>query len=291
MSIVKIQHYVPRFYLRNFSNKINEGYKIHCFDKKENKQFETNIENIACEKFFYEDSNGSQKIEKGLAKLEGMFNETLTKLIKLEDISRLTTDDRYMLSLFIAIQFLRSKEKRKGIEDMIKQLSERLSKENLSTELEKELEELKDKNAIRSFHTSLLIEAPKFADIIFSMKWLLLINKTKTLFWTSDSPTYLHNEIDHWPYGSLGLTKIGIEMHLPITPRIALVCCDPLSFVHEPNKKIIRDFRHLIRLLSYQVYSSTRFLFSNNDNFKFAQTVIRENPLYRDMDRKRTTVS
>ena len=49
----KKQHYVPRFYLKNFSNKNKDGYYIHCYDIDTNKTYPANIKNIAEEKYFY----------------------------------------------------------------------------------------------------------------------------------------------------------------------------------------------------------------------------------------------
>ena len=45
----KIQHYVPKFYLKNFANNKN---KVHVFSKKDNNNFLSNIRNIASENFF-----------------------------------------------------------------------------------------------------------------------------------------------------------------------------------------------------------------------------------------------
>ena len=116
MQKIKLQHYVPRFYLRNFSKLLDKNYIIQCFDKEKNKQFETIIENVGCEKFFYDSKEDTvQSVEKNLAKLEGMFNNSILNLIKLKDLSKLPINEKFMLSLFIAIQFLRSKERREGI--------------------------------------------------------------------------------------------------------------------------------------------------------------------------------
>ena len=63
---VKIQHYVPRLYLRSFATKNRDAYLIHVFDKIENRSFQTNITNIGAEKFFYESYTKGKKMEKTL---------------------------------------------------------------------------------------------------------------------------------------------------------------------------------------------------------------------------------
>ena len=49
------QHYVPKFYLKNFAIKKGpKTYMIQCFDKSNNKTFIANINDIAVEKYFYD---------------------------------------------------------------------------------------------------------------------------------------------------------------------------------------------------------------------------------------------
>jgi hypothetical protein len=54
---VKLQHYVPQFYLKNFASKNKKTYSINCFDKINEKQFTSNVTNIACESYFYDKGN------------------------------------------------------------------------------------------------------------------------------------------------------------------------------------------------------------------------------------------
>ena len=52
--MVKQEHYVPKFYLRKFSDKD----KISVYDIKNDRIFRTNINKIACNNYFYDlDSN------------------------------------------------------------------------------------------------------------------------------------------------------------------------------------------------------------------------------------------
>ncbi|MDR7665318.1 DUF4238 domain-containing protein [Methanosarcina sp. Z-7115] len=45
-------HYVPQFYLRQFSNKRGKEYYIYTFDKVFKKTFQTNVQNVCCEDYF-----------------------------------------------------------------------------------------------------------------------------------------------------------------------------------------------------------------------------------------------
>ena len=248
--------------------------------------------NIACEHLFYDtEEDFDQKTEKNLARIEGIFNESLSNLIRYKDVSKISVKDRYVLSLFIAVQYIRTKEKREMLKDSINQLAEKLSKEKLSPKLGKEIKEAQTKESIKKMHVGLLKDTPELAEIIFQMKWILIINGTQTPFWTSDNPVALHNEVNHGPRGNLGLKCIGIELHLPLTPRLLLLICDPIAFSKEPAKKMLRDFRYIIREQSYQIYSSTRFVFSDKPHFYFAKKVVNESPRHKDPNRKRVAIS
>ncbi|RXA17255.1 DUF4238 domain-containing protein [Methanosarcina sp. MSH10X1] len=47
-------HYVPKFYLRQFSTMKKKEYHIYTLDKYTKKYFKTNIKNVACEDYFYD---------------------------------------------------------------------------------------------------------------------------------------------------------------------------------------------------------------------------------------------
>ena len=52
--MVKNEHYVPRFYLRRFAN----NDKIYAYDLEKDNLFQTNINKIGCNNYFYDvDSN------------------------------------------------------------------------------------------------------------------------------------------------------------------------------------------------------------------------------------------
>lgn len=82
---IELEHYVPQFYLRNFSIK-NNGKRLYCFDKHTFNKFVTNIQNIACGKYFYDIPENDQYVEKSLAKIESILSAVYNKLITNKDI-------------------------------------------------------------------------------------------------------------------------------------------------------------------------------------------------------------
>jgi len=47
-------HYVPKFYLKQFSTIKKKEYHIYTLDKYTMRHFKTNINNVACEDYFYD---------------------------------------------------------------------------------------------------------------------------------------------------------------------------------------------------------------------------------------------
>jgi len=286
------QHYVSQFYLENFTNIQGKNRRLNFFDKTTGKEGNADVTKMASEKFFNDtEEDFDQKVEKKLSLIEGKSKTALNHLIETKDISKISTEDRDTISFFVALQYLRTKEARLMEEDAVKQLADRLSNENVAPSLAKQIEHALTPEAVKRRHVAMYEDAETFAEIINSMKWILLVNSTKHPFWTSDNPVYVRNEIDLSPYGNLGLKCKGIELHFPLTPKLLLVACDPIEFRHEPDKKILDHEQYVIREQSYQVYSSTKFIFSNKPDFSFAKKVIEENPIHKDPDRKRVHVN
>ena len=186
---------------------------------------------------------------------------------------------------------LRTKEIRLTFEQSVKQFSEKFGN-NLSDKLKKEVEESMKKENVRKSHRRIILESRgTFKEIIKKMKWILTLNKSKFPFWTSDNPVAKYNSIDHSPYGNAGLTSLGIEIHFPINSKLSLLICDPISFQLESDKKVTKDYRHIIRERDLQVRDSTRFVFSNENKFDFAKTMLKENPELKNPERKRVRVN
>ena len=292
MNRIKIQHYVPRFYLRNFSIDESNTERVYCYDKSNMKKFPTNISKIAYENFF-NDSDGDidQLLEKGLGKLESEYNIAYKSLINSKDIDKLSNKQRRTMSHFIASQLIRTKENREHIRDMIKQLHNRLSWENLSKKLKQQLQEVNKESSIKSIHLSnLKSNIPKYSDIIYNMKWLLFTNITNIPYLTSDNPITRHNLFRHDPYGNMGLLCQGIELHFPLNPKLCLLTCDPATYAWLPSIFKINDEQNIIHQNSLQVLQSTRHLFSNVDDFYLADRMIKDSPEVGDIHRKRITM-
>jgi hypothetical protein len=217
------QHYVPRFLLKNFSH--GKKPKIFVYDKWNGKRFHTNIKNVASETGFYdlELENIALTVEPQLAHLETNTSEIIKKLIKDRNIKALSENQVVTFALFLAVQFVRTKEHRLRFEDLQKVLARKLrdmgaSEENISEVTESPHNIPEDK----LFGLRSLVTAKEFIPHFLNKAWVLLETIPQNPFFISDNPIGLHNEMDYGPYGNLGLAVKGIEIYFPISSTLCL---------------------------------------------------------------------
>ncbi|MBN2396714.1 MAG: DUF4238 domain-containing protein [Candidatus Atribacteria bacterium] len=116
----KKQHYIPQFYLKNFSiiKKLHEDEKpaVFVYDKVEKKLKRKAIKNVGKENHLYSirDSDDSLNaiIEKQLSKLEGLFSRILLKIDQSYNNGtfyyEFDDDDKAIISYFILWQIKRT---------------------------------------------------------------------------------------------------------------------------------------------------------------------------------------
>jgi hypothetical protein len=167
-----------------------------------------------------------------------------------------------------------------------------LDEKNVSDHLRDEIESWSRDDFIVSLQIEdMKMNVRKIAPIIRRMKWILLVNTTKMPFWTSDHPFTRYNPLDPPQsfMGNLGLLNKGIQIFFPLTPRLSLSLCDPVSYFRYPNM-INVELENTIFQNELQVDWSTRFLFSRIDDFSLAKRRIEEYPELGRIDRQRTEV-
>ena len=306
----KIQHYVPQFILRNFC--FNENQQIYVFDKKTEKVFPTNIENIAAEKGFYNFKNGefTFSIENNLSNLESSAANAIERIIKYESLSAIAKDEKLLLSLFIAAQFSRTKQQRILLKQMNDSIVEFVKKLGGDPNQVDGFTPLDDEgiNKLAIMNVKDAIES--FAPIFYKRKWMLFKSTNLSKHYISDNPVTLHNANDFGPFGNLGLGVKGIEVYLPISPRLLIAIYD------ESNVEIIRtsyekskvleagnNSRQKITFLmrglktgnavqldnenikfhnSMQVKFATRFIYSVDGNFDLVLEMLKVNPKFKE---------
>ncbi|PVW13337.1 DUF4238 domain-containing protein [Marixanthomonas spongiae] len=264
---VRNQHYVPQFLLKNFSSRgdkfiwaydKNEKYNIH------NQIKERAIRRVASEEFFYDQFKSSKigSYEYALKEAEDAAAPIISNIINTKSIRDLSKKDRRRLSLFITLQYLRTKGQLLQTEYLTNTLSEQI-KQKTNIQIEKV-----DSKKIWFL---MLEQSIKFPEILMNKVWML--SESNNSFYISDNPVALQNSTDTSKVrGTLGLQSFGIEIYLPLSPSLTLcLFCEKLFKNSGYEKNFIENStcapENIKNLNSLQINYSQRFIFSHKKDF------------------------
>ncbi len=315
----KQHHYVPRFLLKNFTR--GKTPSIWVYDKATDKTFQTNIKNVAAERGFYdlEMDEGVLTIEPRLADLETRTSSIIEALSKDRNLANVDVPSRASLALFLAVQFLRTKEHRLRFEHLGRLLTQTLRERGFREgDVRKLVQEPKGAEGGKLIGIKSLLGARQLVPHVLNKAWVLFEAKRETPLYISDNPITLHNEIDHGPYGNLGLAVKGIEIYLPISTTLCLgLLCPSIA---EEYQKAYRNLKlldqstpgladtlmnrpqearafceglvngtpiplvedYVTMLNSLQVMYSSRFVYCESDSFTLVKRMISDNTKYRE---------
>ena len=262
-SKAKRQHYVPRLYLVRF------GRLLYVFDKKTGKTFSSTPSNIALESGFY-DLAPEIDLEGLIAKNEARLNPGLSELVVKGDPTAISTEARAKVSLFIALQYIRTREARLSIQEMAGKFLTAVVNEEPRFKGHG-FKVTMDEEAAQAMQATAIVDdtVPKLASFIDGSLWVLLINESTIPFWTSDNPVALFNPIDYGTAGGLGFGAKGIQTHFPLSSDLSLVILDPTSYKSLPIMSA-RE-RVVLEENERQLYNATRFVFSSKNDFALAK--------------------
>lgn len=284
--MVKNEHYVPRFYLRRFAN----NDKIYAYDLEKDNLFQTNINKIGCNNYFYDvDSNvlkeslseykdiykipddifekeceDIQFIEKALSRLEDKFSVLLKKF---EMDYSIINDEEFLRTFFLFMhnQSIRTKGFRNGLENIASQTKtwlEKLNIKNVNYPIELEAKDIAKLNQIKEL-LSLSSVYKKALSFFDAYNIYIGVNNTDIDFIISDNPmSYFlvgFNDIC-FPVNS----KLSIIMQVKEVKDEFKICCikpDKSKMIHLTKKEVIK-----YNVL--QQYSNSKFLLGSEQALK-----------------------
>ena len=227
------QHYVPKCYLRNFSD--NDEF-IATFMHSKNKFVQNaSLNSVAFREYLY---GKDLVIENIFEKLEGKWAEAFKAIISNKDVSeKEAAEIVYQIMSFIAFQNSRTLR----VYDTQKESGDFLTKftyeHSASDDSAKELLQRYLPNGYNPmeapFNTSIsTIETFK------DLSPLLIENKSAVDFITSDNPVVLYNKflVDRGYEGNYGLSAIGLCIFLPLSPKICICLFDPKIYFSTNNE-------------------------------------------------------
>jgi len=304
MSNIKNQHYVPRFYLKGFSN---EKLRVWAFDKTTAKSFPSNSGNLASENYFYDDKEideifGAKFIEKSLGDIEDRIAPLLTRLLDNFDnrkVFKIDKQTKAQLCEYMSIQILRTKEHRQSILQMFTLMEQTLVEKSWLTQQQvKSLGFQMDPERAKSLQISHLLPGKSLKmELVNSLNAHICViykNTTQTPFYASDHPIAKRAHIINPVRSFSGYSSKGIEISFPLSSKYILVLCERSMFQnyeqYENEVLILNDPQNIIYYNSLQVRDSYRYVYCAEDNFDLAKEMVETHKELGDVSRKRSEI-
>lgn len=214
MASNKNQHYVPRCYLRAFTEH-GDGIRINLFNIDREKVFPLVSSRHQCSKDYFYGTDA--KLEAAIQSLECGYAEVLRRITQNSYV--LVDEDSDLLRRFWLFQYLRTEAASLRSVEVLNAANDAMGISGAKYRAEMKRSVL---HAMRTFAESM--------DIMDDMSTCLVRNDSRTPFITSDDPAILSNrlylECLHRPVKSFGLRQSGSIMVLPLTPSILFLGFD-----------------------------------------------------------------
>lgn len=251
MSKPKKQHWVPRFYLKEFSTHESQNKKesqVWIFSKDEGDPKIVNIKDIASKRYLYSpqdtDGNRSWEMEEKLASLEGLISQIWPSFAN-GYIDLNNQSNRKIISLFLATLYLRHPkrfpEQEKLQNWLINFYEKNLPKDEhgnpvafqfVSSKGEFDIDPLGWKSYSnptqydkeKFFVDTIQASAMELVEAFMKKRWSVICSETKQ-FITTDNPLIILNRL-MGEVKNYGLNTKGTTITFPISPTRVLVLDD-----------------------------------------------------------------
>jgi hypothetical protein len=191
-----IQHLVPRFLIKNFSDR--DG-RVFLYSVQTGTINKLPPKYIASEFGFYDFQTSSEDVsyELSLSRIESSAAPIIRSIVNRRAINHLSSEEKLLISNFIAVQSFRTKAFYLGLED--------IERKNFG-------------NIFSNIWNSAFIVSSDIAD----RQFLLMESKDNNHFYLGDHPVVLQNAENPTSKDGLGFCLKGVEAFLPLTPYLAL---------------------------------------------------------------------
>lgn len=227
----KKHHFVPKFYLRMFSE---DGFSIKLFNVKAKRTIPRAPLKNQCYRDYFYGKDGVQ--EKALGQIEGAAAEALRRLVRTEEIPPAGDYDFSTILIYLMVQRMRTGYQVDTLNEMIDGVMKRAMQHQVSKE---ELDRMTIGMAELS---NVAVKRSMFSyALIHDMQWLLIKAPAGSEFLTSDTPVVLANPF--FPKGGsaakIGLAHKGLQLFFPVTPRLSIALFD--KEVYRTNGPMVNE--------------------------------------------------
>jgi len=265
--ITKNQHFVPQCLLNNFGHGEK---KINVFDiDRAAVRYNQVVKNVFSQNYFYDKDN---EIENFLAnKIETPASIVIAEIAN--GNFNITRENLLILHKFISSLFLRTPEAVERVSSFANLQLESIVGELLSLN---GFDPEEASSGHLDFHQDSLVslmtlQGVRAAEILEDLEYHIIKNETSSEFYISDHPVFIYN----WLYRNLdhpqvtGLTAVGLQIFLPLSPKITLCLYDPKVYKYGQRSSVtcISNESDIEILNSFQIINSKSIIgFSSRES-------------------------
>jgi hypothetical protein len=285
------QHYVPRFLLKRFADGNKKSPHIWVYDKGNREPYFCPIRKVATEEGYYRFTreDGTEVDLEGL--LERVDSEGARVVAATIASQRLPSNasDRKWMAVFVTCQMLRTQGTRRAMEAFRLGIMRKFGSDVVIEGDDRPIREL-GSITDRAGAIRMILEALPLSEHLSDKAWFLSESPVSHPFILSDNPVVRHNHLARPGRADHGLRQSGIEVTLPISPRLAVhfLCQDVASVAIEDAafRSAIEDGAPLqlspenVEFINHlQVKWADRFVYARRrEELSLAMTMIAEEP-------------
>ena len=290
----KKQHFVPQFLLRNFGHGKKKKERVWTFDKRRGVSYCAGVLDTGHQNGFYDGASieGDEIEGESLTeRVDGIGSRAFRPVVQQQRLP-LQGEAFVSMSYFIAAQMLRTPTIRNEMEYLRNVIIERWGPEVREGDDSRGIGEYCESDSKFS-SIEMLRDVPEFSRILQTKVWFLLLAPPDVSFILSDNPVVKHNHLDYGRRGSLGVAQDGIEIVLPISPKLGVQMLCPkianlVSATHSGQERLLLQregkplplsAQNVTFVNSLQVSQSERFLYAQSDiDFRLAREMLVDHP-------------
>lgn len=228
----KNQHYIPKFYLRNFSYDGNKN-QIGVFNIFNNKYVQqAKLKTQGSKNFFY---GVDGEIEDDLANIEGKLAVVIKDIISNETPPKKNSVEHVELLSFVALTDARNPVPIEAMKNHFLEMERKLKELDPNVDTDKFVPKLTHEEHVKLS----LSKTGTIIQHITDLDFKLLVNKTSNPFITSDFPIVKYNQFleqKKWRHSKSGYALVGLKIFIPLSPELTIVFFDS-SIYKIGNKK------------------------------------------------------
>lgn len=299
----KAQHYVPRFYLRGFTNA---SKKLFCYDKASDRVYPTSPADAAHETGFYEIYPGTTErpvpanaVEDQLAKFDAVFATRLDELVRSADRGKVTAEQLVFFSPLVALQWMRTKTYRDTAHEILQKFGQAEADDLIRLNFPGQEPKVKvtfpkeTMAAVQAEHMLNPDTLLRMARGLDKLIWVIGINNTGRSFYTSDHPVVRRGNCRDAGGPLVGINDRGVEFAFPLDSRHVLRLLDRRHFKEwrdRDGRVVELTADEVGDLNGLQVRRSCQRVYCSTDDFEPAKQVCKVEPAVCDPNRPRVRV-